>query len=144
MRTWSAGAGVFELPDGRRVRGGSLRKPREGESAELTVALTARRPGQLAANDVSWVEWPDFWLPASTSTAVETLTTAHRRAWDERVEICCDGGVGRTGAGLAFLVMLGGLSADAAVSWVRERYHPRAVETPSQRRWLKRVEGEID
>ena len=32
-----------------------------------------------------------------------------------------------------------GLDAEAAVDLVRDRYHPRAVETPWQRRWLRRV-----
>ena len=27
----------------------------------------------------------------------------------------------------------------AAVAWVRREYHPRAVETPWQRWWLRRV-----
>jgi hypothetical protein len=27
--------------------------------------------------------------------------------------------------------------ADDAVRWIRERYSPRAVETPWQRRWLR-------
>ena len=30
---------------------------------------------------------------------------------------------------------------DEAVAWVRERYHPRAVETPWQRRWVLAVRG---
>ena len=29
------------------------------------------------------------------------------------------------------------LPAPDAVRWVRDRYHPRAVETPWQRRWLR-------
>ena len=53
------------------------------------------------------------------------------------MEVACRGGVGRTGTALAALAVLDGLPADEAVRWVRERYHPRAVETPWQRRWLR-------
>jgi hypothetical protein len=51
----------------------------------------------------------------------------------------CRGGVGRTGTALAALAVLDGLSPSEAVGWVRQRYHPMAVETPWQRWWLRRV-----
>jgi hypothetical protein len=44
--------------------------------------------------------------------------------------------VGRTGTALAALAVLDGLPSADAVRWVRDRYSPRAVETPWQRRWL--------
>ena len=34
-------------------------------------------------------------------------------------------------------VTLDGLDPDAAIAWIRARYHPRAVETPWQRSWLR-------
>ena len=49
------------------------------------------------------------------------------------------GGVGRTGTALAALAVLDGLDPGRAVAWVRAHYHPRAVETPWQRRWLRGV-----
>ena len=49
----------------------------------------------------------------------------------------CGSGVGRTGTALALLTVFDGLSAEEGIRWVRENYHPRAVETPWQRRWLK-------
>jgi protein-tyrosine phosphatase len=55
------------------------------------------------------------------------------------VEVACRGGVGRTGTALAALAVLDGLSPGEAVRWVRREYHPRAVETPWQRWWLRRV-----
>ena len=57
----------------------------------------------------------------------------------QRVEVACRGGVGRTGTALAALAVIDGLPPDAAVGWVRERYHRRAVETPWQRAWLRSV-----
>jgi hypothetical protein len=35
--------------------------------------------------------------------------------------------------------VLDGLSPAEAFAWVRENYHPRAIETPWQRRWLRHV-----
>jgi protein-tyrosine phosphatase len=68
------------------------------------------------------------------------LREAHRRACaGERVEVGCRGGIGRTGTALAALSILDGLDPRAAVTWVRRVYHPRAVETPWQRWWLRRV-----
>ena len=72
--------------------------------------------------------------------ALDALHEAHRRAAaGERVEVTCRGGVGRTGTALAALAVLDGLSPSEAVGWVRQRYHPMAVETPWQRWWLRTV-----
>ena len=58
---------------------------------------------------------------------------------DERVEIACGGGTGRTGTALALLAVWGGVRPDDAVAWVRAHYRPRAAETPWQRRWVRRT-----
>jgi len=79
-------------------------------------------------------------VPTDRADALDALHEAHRRATaGERVEVTCRGGVGRTGTALAALAVLDGLSPSEAVSWVRQRYHPRAVETPWQRWWLRGV-----
>ena len=78
-------------------------------------------------------------LPTDTRRAVEVLAGAHARAGDERVEIACGGGVGRTGTALALLAVMSGLAPADALRWVRETYHPRAAETPWQRRWVARA-----
>ncbi|MGK5523043.1 protein-tyrosine phosphatase family protein, partial [Micromonospora sp. URMC 107] len=43
------------------------------------------------------------------------------------------------GTALAALAILDGLPPERAVDWVRATYRPRAVETPWQRRWLRRL-----
>jgi protein-tyrosine phosphatase len=53
--------------------------------------------------------------------------------------VACHGGVGRTGTALAALAVLDGLAPPDAVRWVRANYQERAVETPWQRWWLRRV-----
>ncbi|GES28196.1 hypothetical protein San01_06830 [Streptomyces angustmyceticus] len=59
------------------------------------------------------------------------------RAAGERVEVACEGGRGRTGTALACMAVLDGVPADRAVAFVRRHYHPRAVETPWQRRYVR-------
>jgi hypothetical protein len=46
------------------------------------------------------------------------------------------GGTGRTGTVIACMAILAGHPAADAVAWTRRHYRPRAVETPSQRRWI--------
>ena len=82
-------------------------------------------------------------MPLDPDDALATLREVTARARSgQRVEVACPGGVGRTGTALAALAVLDGLEPAAAVSWVRQRYHPRAVETPWQRRWLRHVRAQ--
>jgi protein-tyrosine phosphatase len=136
--TWADGPGVLELPDGSRVRGRGLRRPvPDGERPDLGVYLLGEAPEQQAWESI-WLRWPDFRLPADRDLALEVLTRAHDRARHERVEVACGGGRGRTGTALACLAVLAGVPADEAVAYVRARYHPRAVETPFQKRFVRR------
>jgi protein-tyrosine phosphatase len=107
---------------------------------DFGVYLTGRDPGPFAWEH-RWVRWPDFRLPASRDDALDALRAAHRRAADERVELACGGGIGRTGTAMAALAVLSGVPPEQAVAWVRANYEPRAVETPWQRRWVARVSG---
>jgi protein-tyrosine phosphatase len=85
------------------------------------------------------VRWPDFRLPRDASDARTAFAEAHRLALDGvRVEIACGGGKGRTGTALACIAQLGGVPAAEATAWVRSHYDARAVETPWQRRWVRR------
>jgi protein-tyrosine phosphatase len=75
----------------------------------------------------------------SADEARAAFEEAHRRAADgERVEVACGGGVGRTGTALACIAQLGGVSAENATAWVRENYAAHAIETPWQRRYVRR------
>ena len=65
------------------------------------------------------------------------LGEAWERAGQERVEVACGGGIGRTGTALALLATISGVAPEDAVMWVRSHYHPRAVETRTQRRWAE-------
>jgi protein-tyrosine phosphatase len=99
------------------------------------VYLLARQPPAFAWES-RWLRWPDFGLPADKAAVVPALTEAWQRAETERVELACAGGRGRTGTALACLAILDGLPSAEAVSFVRENYDRRAVETFRQRRYV--------
>jgi hypothetical protein len=112
---------LVTLPSGIRVRGRRLADPCDPVDFALVLA-----EGPVPA-------WP-------YRRILDAFHEAHRRAHaGERVEVACRGGIGRTGTALAALCILDGLAPRAAVTWVRGHYHPRAVETPGQRRWLRHV-----
>ncbi|MPV35442.1 protein-tyrosine phosphatase family protein [Georgenia subflava] len=139
METWDPGAsGLLRLPSGRLVRGRGLRRPLPpGLEPEFGLYLLGRRPPAVGW-DSRWLRWPDFGLPLDRTDAVDALHETWARAAGQRVEVACGGGRGRTGTALACLTVLDGLAAEEAVAYVRERYDPRAVETPWQRRFVRR------
>jgi len=132
---WQDESGLLTLPSGIRVRGRRLAAPASPADFALVLA-----DGPRPAWPCRVIRWPDFRVPADRDDALAALREAHRRAHaGERVEAACHGGVGRTGTALAALVILDGLGPAEALAWVRRSYHPRAVETPGQRRWLRHV-----
>ncbi|MDF2707971.1 MAG: protein tyrosine phosphatase [Nonomuraea muscovyensis] len=135
-------AGAIRLPDGSRVRGRGLRRPLPGGPVPGfglylgSGRLRRRHEGGLHWPH-AWVDWPDFLLPRDRDLAVREIGALYERARaGEAVEVACGGGVGRTGTVLACLAVLSGLDAADAVAWTRAHHHPRAVETPWQRRWV--------
>jgi hypothetical protein len=136
---WEPGAaGVLRLPSGRLVRGRGLRRPLPpGPVPTFALHLLGHEPPAVAWES-RWVRWPDFRLPTDRAAAAEALREAWRRAVDERVEVACGGGLGRTGTALACLAVLDGVPSGEAVAYVREHYARRAVETPWQRRYVSR------
>jgi hypothetical protein len=137
--TWDIGdAGVLALPSGRLIRGRGLRHPMpSGHAPAFGVYLLGRRPPELGW-ETRWIRWPDFRLPSDPAAAAAVLREAWQRSAGERVEIACGGGRGRTGTALACLAVLDGVPADEAVAFVRRHYDAHAVETPGQRRFVRR------
>ncbi|MGX1885179.1 protein-tyrosine phosphatase family protein [Streptomyces sp. NPDC055287] len=140
--TWCAdGPGVMRLPSGLLVRGRGLRRPLPpGPAPSFAVYLLGKEPPPTAW-EARWLRWPDFRLPHDRREARDALREALGRAADERVEIACGGGRGRTGTALACLAVLDGVPAPEAVTYTRRHYDPRAVETPWQRRFVLRFSG---
>jgi hypothetical protein len=131
-------AGVLRLPSGRLVRGRSLRQPCPPGPGPTFAVYLLRAPPPAVAWQARWVAWPDLWLPADPAQARTALLEAWDNALTERVEIGCGGGVGRTGTALACLAVIDGVPPRHAVAFVRRQYHPHAVETPWQRRYVTR------
>ncbi|MYS95373.1 MULTISPECIES: hypothetical protein [Streptomyces] len=137
---WSeSGAGVLRLPSGRLVRGRGLRHPMDpgAQLPSYGVYLLGRQPPGVPW-EACWIRWPDFRLPSDRAAAREVLAEAWERAAGERVEIACGGGRGRTGTALACLAVLDGVPGEEAVAYVRRHYDRHAVETPWQRRFVRR------
>jgi hypothetical protein len=144
MSRWDQGApGVLTLPSGRLVRGRGLgRALPDGPVPEFAVYLLGHEPDPVKWR-VRWVRWPDFRLPKDRADARDALLEVWRRAEAERVEVACWGGRGRTGTALACIAVLDGIPAEQAVAFVRAHYDRRAVETPWQRRYVRRFSWDV-
>jgi protein-tyrosine phosphatase len=133
------------LPDGTRIRGRGLRDgPVPGPAPDFGLYLGTTRLRRRHESSLpwphAWVSWPDFLIPLDSAAAITAIRDVYRRARDgERVEVACNGGVGRTGTVIACLAVLSGLPAAEAIRWTRANYHPHAIETPWQRRWIRRI-----
>ena len=133
---------VLVLPSGRMVRGRGLRRPLDPAAPvpSYGLCLLGGPPPPLPWQ-TRWVRWPDFRLPADREDARAAFTEAWGRAREERVEVVCGGGRGRTGTALACLAVLDGVPAEEAVEFVRRHYDRHAVETPWQRRYVRRFKA---
>jgi protein-tyrosine phosphatase len=136
---WDRGPGIVELPDGALLRDRGLRAGEPtGPNPEWGLYLLGKPPAPSPWPS-RWLRWPDFWLPLNRHDAHSAFEEAHRlAAAGRRVEVACGGGIGRTGTALACIAQLGGVDPADAVRWVRQHYHPRAAETPWQRRYARR------
>jgi len=131
---------VVAFPSGRLVRGRGLRRPLiAGPRPDFGLYLSGGEPEPMTW-PARWLRWSDFRLPADVGEAREALTEVWERAAEERVEVACRGGRGRTGTALACLAVLDGVPAREAVAYVRRHYDHRAVETPWQRRYVARFD----
>ncbi|RNI23180.1 protein-tyrosine phosphatase family protein [Flexivirga caeni] len=137
MTTWDAtDERVLTLPSGRRVRGRGL-----GAHAGLSPdpdfgVYLLGTPVTGVPWQHRWVDWPDFGIPTDPGEADDAIADAWHRSADERVEVACMGGLGRTGTALACLAVLDGMTAADAIAHVRAHYDPAAIETPEQAHYV--------
>ncbi|HZE37539.1 MAG TPA: protein-tyrosine phosphatase family protein [Stackebrandtia sp.] len=137
--TWDPNApGILRLPSGKLARGRGLRHPLpEGPRPDFALYLLGREPPEVDWES-RWVRWPDFRLPADREDFAAALRQAWERCGTRRVEFACAGGHGRTGTALACLAIMDGIPPAEAVAYVRAGYSSHAVETPWQKRFVKR------
>lgn len=84
-----------------------------------------------------FIAWPDFGIPTDLEIALDQIWEAHDRAkyYEEKVQIGCIGGHGRTGTILAIMAIIasdGQMTADDAIKFARTDYCHKAIETPMQ------------
>jgi protein-tyrosine phosphatase len=133
---WDAATpGLLTLPSGRAVRGRAWRELPAGPQPDLGLYLLPRPPAATPWES-RWVRWPDFALPTDPARLREALVDLLARSGDERTEVACLGGTGRTGTALACLAVLDGMPPAEAVDFVRRGYRPKAVETRAQARFV--------
>ncbi len=142
MSKWELDDGVIEFPSGRRVRGRSWKTP-VSQDATYTVVLTtssgkdfSNHGIQTSAQETVTIDWPDDRLPLRLSQASQVLREAWERSAEERVEIVCTGGKGRTGTALAIMAICDGMTPEDAIDFVRENYCAEAIQTHAQRGFL--------
>lgn len=136
--------GLLRLPSGRLIRGRGLGRGRPpGQKPTLGLYLLGTRPDPFDWES-RWLAWPDFRLPADPGEAARAFEEVLARTDSERVEVACHGGHGRTGTALACIAILDGVDPAEAVGYVRERYARRAVETPWQKRFVRRFRRASD
>jgi protein-tyrosine phosphatase len=139
--------GAVALPDGTLVRGrGRRQELPPGPLPEFGLHL-----GRLKGRErpptwpTEWIDWPDFRTPRDDRAAAAQIRAAYERARaGERVEMACAGGTGRTGTVIACMAVLAGHPAAGAVAWTRAHYRAHAVETPGQKRWVRRFPALLD
>lgn len=157
--SWVRGRGLRRAAPGGRAPGsskapGGLHHPAPSSEAPAGEAPGLRRAAPGHADPTlglylgvdfcpawphSHLAWPDFRLPTDPRRTAQLLRAAHQHALHGgRVEIACSGGRGRTGTAIAALATLAGVHPDDAVRWTRQHYDRHAVETPWQRRWVRR------
>src|SRR5688572_33402245 len=102
--SWEPAApGVLRLPSGRLIRGRGLRRPLpSGLEPTYGVYLLGKPPPAVTWR-ADWIKWPDFRLPTDKERARAILHHAWSIAEEERVEVACGGGRGRTGTALAVI-----------------------------------------
>lgn len=142
--------GAIALPDGTAVRGRGRREPLPPGPLPTYGLYLGRPPGATPHRlfglrripwrpdwPADWIDWPDFGTPRDGEAAAAMIHRAYQLARSgERVEVACGAGIGRTGTVIACLAILAGHPAADAVTWTRQHYRPRAVETRGQQRWI--------
>lgn len=137
-----ASPGVMRLPSGRMVRGRGMALPLPaGPRPEFALYLLDTEPPTVQWRS-HWVRWEDFGLPEDDASARTCFEEALAKAGEQRVEVACLGGRGRTGTALSCLAVLDGVPPREAVAYVRENYSSLAVETQEQEEYVRGFGGD--
>ena len=130
-------AGQFKQPNPADVRVDTQGQPSILDTLKNTVP---------SVNTVR-VTWPDYGVPSVHYQFWKTLWSclADDSIPEGRVVLCCIGGHGRTGTGLASLYLTQPLnkkkraSPTQAIDFIRIHHCGNAIESPSQEKYLKEI-----
>lgn len=91
------------------------------------------------------IRWPDFGIPIfGKETWLELAKSLAKKAEKQeyKVQICCQGGHGRTGTALSILAHIFGINGDIdPISWVRKNYCEETVENNAQIEYVESMCG---
>jgi protein-tyrosine phosphatase len=128
---------IVELPSGVVIQATAFARDGHDPDPEFGLYLDHRWKTKDLAWESEVLDWPDFGLPSDTEAAGRAIRDAYERArLGGRVEVGCLGGIGRTGTVLGCMAVLAGVPAGDARRWVRTHYHPLAIETEDQHRFV--------
>lgn len=89
------------------------------------------------------IDWPDYSIPPVLPGFFKALQEEVEEKGIKKVLFFCMGGHGRTGTALAsVLIEVCNFSSKQATRWVHEKYCKEAIESTSQKDWLKDIAGE--
>ena len=116
----------------------------EDERSTLGVA---DMPERIKTAGIDWIEAPvvNFGTPDQDQMAqFKTMITAasSRLQSGQKVLIHCRGGTGRAGKAAAIILMGGGMSADLAISTLRD-HRAGCVQTPEQEDFVRAYDGNL-
>ncbi|SDF99394.1 hypothetical protein SAMN05421505_10135 [Sinosporangium album] len=114
-----------------------LRAP-HAQPADYGLYLDERWRGETDARVPYFVFWPTLEAPVEEGLLIRRVTElAGELRTGATVEVACFGGHGRTGAAIACLdVVLGGVTAEAAVARIRREYCRYAVGSPELEKFV--------
>jgi protein-tyrosine phosphatase len=108
----------------------------------------ADMPERIAQAGINWLEVPVVNFGTPEEDQMQRFTrmindTSSRLESGQKVLVHCRGGTGRAGKVAAILLMRCGMSADAAITTLRE-HREGCIETPKQEDFVRAYDGNID
>lgn len=130
----------LEFPNGKKIYGSSCHaKAPEGYKPDFGIYLDSCWFSEQTCLGLA-LPWQDMGLPKLDRDLVDTALVLAQSLVDKGdvVEVGCVGGHGRTGTFLALVAMRNGVETpEEAITYVREHYCEKAIESDTQEWYIK-------